>query len=157
MLKRRNPEKNAIIIERQKQWAKKNKGYINSLVAARKAQKLKATPPWADLERITWIYDLAARRSRREGVRYDVDHVLPLQGKNVCGLHTYENLVILPASDNIAKGNRVSPELLAQLEAQTTRWANIQIEIDRREALERFQQEDLSCPDTPSLPQPSVA
>lgn len=67
--------------------------------------KLKATPPWLSetqyLE-IAAFYEIAKW--------YDepmhVDHIVPLQGKNVCGLHVPWNLQLLPALENISKGNR---------------------------------------------------
>jgi hypothetical protein len=70
--------------------------------AKRRATKLRATPIWADLERIKQIY-----KERPEG--YHVDHIVPLQGKLACGLHCEFNLQYLTASDNIIKGNRFLP------------------------------------------------
>lgn len=82
-------------------------GYANALNAKRRAAILKATPKWADLEKIASIYEQAARRTMETGSPYHVDHFYPLQGRTACGLHVHTNLCILPASQNIAKGNRL--------------------------------------------------
>jgi hypothetical protein len=74
--------------------------------ARRRAAKLRATPAWADLGAIAKVYWLASEESRRTGVLMHVDHIVPLKGKNVCGLHCEANLQILPALANISKGNR---------------------------------------------------
>ena len=60
-----------------------------------------ATPPWANLEDILSFYD-----NRPAG--YHVDHVIPLRGRDVCGLHVRANLQYLPASENLSKGNRLA-------------------------------------------------
>ena len=67
--------------------------------AKRKAAKLKATPPWADLEKIKEFYNNCP-----EG--YHVDHIIPLQGERVRGLHILHNLQYLPAKENLSKGNK---------------------------------------------------
>ncbi|MQB02341.1 MAG: hypothetical protein GEU78_19300 [Actinobacteria bacterium] len=72
---------------------------IRAKAALRRAQKLQATPTWADHDKIKEIY-----RTCPEG--YHVDHIVPLMGENVCGLHVHNNLQHLPAAANIKKGNR---------------------------------------------------
>lgn len=67
-----------------------------------------ATPPWADQDAILSIYDEAARLSLETGDKHHVDHIIPLHGKNVCGLHVAENLRAIPARENMRKGNRCS-------------------------------------------------
>ena len=67
--------------------------------AKRKASKLNASPIWADLDKIKLIYKLRPDS-------YHVDHILPLQGKLVCGLHVENNLQYLLAKDNLSKGNK---------------------------------------------------
>lgn len=57
-------------------------------------------PQWANRAEIARIY-----RERPKGMH--VDHIVPLQGKNVCGLHVEYNLQYLPAIENIRKGARV--------------------------------------------------
>ena len=61
---------------------------------------VRATPGWADLESIREFYR-AARAAGKE-----VDHIVPLAGKNVCGLHVIDNLQMLSRSENASKGNR---------------------------------------------------
>jgi 5-methylcytosine-specific restriction endonuclease McrA len=85
-----------------KQYRLKQKvsGKDAAKAAKRRAAKLKATPAWADLEEIKNVY----LEAQYFGMH--VDHIIPLQGKNVCGLHVWDNLQLLPAVDNIRKGNR---------------------------------------------------
>ncbi len=71
--------------------------------AHRKAYKLKATPIWANLEHIKDIY-------RRCPVGYHVDHIIPLQGELVSGLHVENNLQYLTAIDNLKKHNKFTGE-----------------------------------------------
>ena len=78
--------------------------------ARRRAAKLSATPPWLnhkmELE-IRRIYAMASRMSKRDGIEYHVDHIVPLQGATASGLHVPWNLQIIPALDNIVKKNKV--------------------------------------------------
>lgn len=71
----------------------------------RKAAKLRATPAWADLHLIELEYELAAWCTKVIGTPYHVDHIIPLQGKLVCGLHVQNNLQVIPAEVNVSKNN----------------------------------------------------
>jgi hypothetical protein len=76
----------------------------------RHADKLKRTPAWLTLDDLWMIeqaYEIAAVRSRLFGFQWHVDHVLPLRGKLVSGLHTPYNLQVIPAVENLRKSNRV--------------------------------------------------
>lgn len=70
----------------------------------RKAAK-QATPPWADREAIRSIY-IEAGKLRAQGEDVHVDHIYPLQGKTMCGLHIASNLQIIPAKENLMKYNK---------------------------------------------------
>ena len=59
-----------------------------------------------DLEKIEWFYREAKRLFKETGIPHHVDHIIPLQGKYVSGLHVPTNLQILTASENSTKGNR---------------------------------------------------
>jgi hypothetical protein len=74
--------------------------------AKRRADRLKATPPWFDAHKALAIYK-QADRMRKAGFDVHVDHVLPLRGRAVCGLHVHTNLRIIKAAENLAKGNKV--------------------------------------------------
>ena len=95
--------------EYKKQWVKQNRGAKNASLMRRHAAKLQRTPPWLTKEDfwfIQEIYDLAVLRSTMTGIKWHVDHVVPLQGETVSGLHVPWNLQVIPAVANISKGNR---------------------------------------------------
>ena len=73
------------------------------IVENRRLAKMQRTPKWADLEAIEQVYRRAAQLSRDTGVKMHVDHIVPLQGRLVSGLHTVENLQIIPATENCSK------------------------------------------------------
>lgn len=87
-------------------WAKENPGRLAAKSMKRHAAKLKATVPWANHAAIRGIYREAAALTRATGEPHHVDHIVPLQGKNVCGLHCEQNLQILTRFQNISKHNR---------------------------------------------------
>lgn len=99
----------AKILEYKASYQKINRGKKNALEAKRHASKLDRTPKWltqeqkAEVEQFYWLSrDLFVTT----GELYNVDHIVPLQGENVCGLHVPWNLQVLPSDVNIAKGNR---------------------------------------------------
>lgn len=92
-------------------WANKNRPKVNSIAAKRRAAKQNATPSWANLDDILSFYEEAARLTAETGIEHHVDHIIPLQSENVCGLHIPWNLQVLPAIDNISKGNRRWPDM----------------------------------------------
>jgi hypothetical protein len=74
----------------------------------RRLAKLQRTPSWLtdiDYERIGNEYKLAALLTKVTGSSWHVDHIIPLQGKMVSGLHVPSNLRVLPATENIRKSN----------------------------------------------------
>lgn len=92
--------------ERYRKWSSENLDKEAARAARRRAGIYRATPPWADLSAIRAVYASAARMSEEHGIKYHVDHVVPLNGKNVCGLHVHWNLQILTASENCRKNNK---------------------------------------------------
>ncbi len=89
-------------------WVRDNPGKANANTVRRRARKLHATPAWVDLGAIRAIYVDAAQVSRETGQAHHVDHIVPLRGEGVCGLHVPWNLRVLPAYENRRKGNRLS-------------------------------------------------
>jgi hypothetical protein len=86
-----------------------NPGAVNFLNQKRYAAKLKRTPPWLSQDHLNQIknfYIESAELSKLLGVWHEVDHIVPLQGTTVSGLHVPWNLQILTAKENSMKGNR---------------------------------------------------
>lgn len=92
-------------------WFKANATRDSARVSARRARKIGATPDWANAFFIEEAYDIARTRTRVTGVQWHVDHIVPLVSDLVCGLHVENNLAVIPASHNIAKGNRHWPDM----------------------------------------------
>lgn len=95
--RKENPQRFANV---KREWRKRNPHKHIAYRAARKAAKLRATPLWANLKAIALIYEEAAKKG------LSVDHIIPLQGKKVCGLHVANNLQLMPLAANLAKGNK---------------------------------------------------
>lgn len=99
------------IAEKNKEWALKNKDLINMSTARRRFCKANATPKWANSFFISEAYSLALLRSEVTGYKWQVDHIVPLRSKIVCGLHCESNLQVIPKSQNLSKGNRYWPNM----------------------------------------------
>jgi hypothetical protein len=97
-----NPEKIKVSVRKYKS---KNKGKINAATVARRLAKLNRTPKWAELDKIKQLYINCPQG-------YHVDHIIPLRGEFVSGLHVYANLQYLPALENMSKGNKFDPTQL---------------------------------------------
>ncbi len=109
-LRRQNP--NVIAQERKRDaaYAKANPHLFAAKTRKRKAAQLQRTPQWLNDDqknKINQFYWEAAELSKLLGEFYTVDHIFPLQGKTVSGLHVPWNLQILSKSENSAKGNRL--------------------------------------------------
>jgi hypothetical protein len=92
-----------------KAWRENNRDKWNLKAANYRARKHKATPAWLsekDIQDIHTEYALAAWTSSVMSASYHVDHIVPLKGKTVCGLHVPWNLRVIPAKENISKGNK---------------------------------------------------
>lgn len=94
-----------------KEWKAANKDKISASEARRHATKRNATPAWSEREAIEAIYALCQFMTTSTGVLHHVDHIVPLRGKTVCGLHVAANLQVIPATVNLSKNNRVWPDM----------------------------------------------
>lgn len=74
------------------------------------AAKVAGIPQWANKEAIQLVYEEAARLTAATGIPHQVDHIVPILSKKVCGFHVENNLQILTKSENIKKGNRHWPD-----------------------------------------------
>ena len=84
---------------------KRNPGQYAAYEAKRRAAKLKRTPAWADMEMIAMWYERSALLTAVMGTPHHCDHIIPLQGTHVSGLHVESNLAILDGPDNASKSN----------------------------------------------------
>lgn len=79
---------------------------ILSHVRAYQLAKDNRFPDWADKNVISEFYELAKQLSKETGISHHVDHIIPLRGKLVSGLHVPENLQVIPYNENISKSNK---------------------------------------------------
>lgn len=109
--------------EKRKEWVDANRDKVYSTIyegrrinphkhrvqAAKSRSKRKQATiiadDWLNKQMITVIYLLSETLSKQTGVPHEVDHIVPISGKNVCGLHYWKNLQVLTRDENRLKSN----------------------------------------------------
>lgn len=94
--------------QRAKCWKQKNRSAHNAKCMERYTVKINRCLAWS--KELTDLackeaYDKARMLFDLTGIKHDVDHIVPLMGKTVSGLHIYNNLQVIPASENRSKGH----------------------------------------------------
>jgi 5-methylcytosine-specific restriction endonuclease McrA len=110
---RQNREKR---IQKSVEYARLHAARANATKKRYKLAKRNACPPWVysarDLcDQLRYFYEEAKRLTEQTGIAHHVDHIVPIQGVTVCGLHVPWNLQVLTASENCSKQNRLLEEL----------------------------------------------
>jgi hypothetical protein len=103
----KNPAK---IKQYNKEFGQRHPDKIAAKTAKRRAAKLQATPPWLTEEHLKQIEDLYTESKRLEaldGIPREVDHIIPLLGETVRGLHVPWNLRVITAKENGSKNNKL--------------------------------------------------
>lgn len=93
-----------------KKYHENNKSYYAAKEVERRSAKDQRTPPWLtkrQLDIIKCFYTVRDIKSKVDGIEYHVDHIIPLRGKNVSGLHVPWNLQLLTAEENWSKNNTI--------------------------------------------------
>lgn len=119
----KNPERNkakylayknrnrAACQERDRIYRLNNKDKDAAKTAKRRADKRNRTPPWLtedDFKQINSFYLEARRLGKLNKIKYHVDHIIPLNGEFVSGLHVPWNLQVIPAKENLIKSNKLT-------------------------------------------------
>jgi len=89
----------------QAAWRERNREKLAIKQANRRANQLRATPSWTDLEKIGFVY----KKAQQYG--FEVDHIVPLNSKVVCGFHSWDNLQLMIRDENTRKNNRHWPDM----------------------------------------------
>jgi hypothetical protein len=93
----------------KQKYKEANPDMYKELVSLRRRRFRQATPNWLTATQrmeIRLKYRLAIELSRATGIRHAVDHIIPLQGEEVCGLHVPWNLQVIPQTENLKKSNK---------------------------------------------------
>jgi len=94
-------------------WVERNRDLDRAKHSRRRVAKLNAQPSWLTEDQeaeINHFYTVARDCEIVTGEPYHVDHIVPLQGKDICGLHVPWNLQVLPADLNLSKSNKHDPD-----------------------------------------------
>lgn len=116
-----NPEKiKGYAVKAAKAWNERNPDYHSNFYKAnkeryvaararRRAAQESATPTWLtaiDKAMIQEMYDISEARYIQTGIKHHVDHIVPINGKGVAGMHVPWNLQVITAQENLSKGWR---------------------------------------------------
>ena len=102
------PEIRASIKERSRQAYARNPTYFVAKGGERRARRVRATPKWCSLPECRNFYVFAKWMTDATGERHVVDHIIPLKGRGVSGLHVPWNLQVVTQAENLRKSNRHS-------------------------------------------------
>ncbi len=94
----------------KQKYKEANPDMYKEMVSLRRRRFRQATPKWLTAEQrmeIRLKYRLAIELSRATGIRHVVDHIVPLLGEEVCGLHVSWNLQVIPQAENLKKSNKL--------------------------------------------------
>ena len=95
------------ILSKFKEYYDDNIEYHLKRAAERRAKIKQVTPLWYDSDKARELYKLADKLRDATGEDWDVDHIVPIQAKEACGLHWHGNLQVIPATLNRSKGNKL--------------------------------------------------
>lgn len=96
--------------ETGRMWRHSNKAAVNAHTLVRRARRVSASPSWCpEIDGLVnaEAAHLCRLREAATGFAWHVDHMVPLQARTACGLHCAANLQVIPASVNVAKGNKM--------------------------------------------------
>jgi 5-methylcytosine-specific restriction endonuclease McrA len=92
-----------------KAWRKANRAHLTHLENLHRAAKKERTPKWLtsdQLAQIELFYEAAHALTKELNIEMHVDHIVPLRGKDVSGLHVPWNLQVITAEENHKKHNK---------------------------------------------------
>jgi len=90
---------------KNQQWRRNNRDKCNAYEGQYRAAKLNRTPAWANHFFMNEAYALSQLRTKMTGIQWHVDHIIPLRGKLISGLHVENNLQVITATENHKKNN----------------------------------------------------
>lgn len=91
-------------------WKENNKLQVRADTKARRRKHREATPKWLSRRQkseIRQLYQIAITMTQTTGEQYVVDHIVPLRGDSVCGLHVPWNLRVITQDENLKKSNKL--------------------------------------------------
>ena len=91
-----------------KTWSRKNPDKVNTKSKVTGKKRKLRVPKWLTKEQMAYMdaVHMEAKALRKGGLKVHVDHIMPLCGDNISGLHVPENLEIVPELDNLLKNNQ---------------------------------------------------
>lgn len=104
-----NPEKRKVS---SSAYMKRNKPYYAAYQAVRTRHLMQAWPKWVEMDELEDIYKEA------KYMQLEVDHIIPLKNKSICGLHVPWNLQLLTRSQNAVKSNKYDEDLVCLVETK---------------------------------------
>jgi len=98
-----------VLHEYRNAWKEEKRPQMRAANTGRRRKHRDATPPWLTRKQkaeIRQLYQIAITMTQTTGEQYVVDHIVPLRGEEVCGLHVPWNLRVITQEENLKKSNK---------------------------------------------------